>query len=561
MLLHRLIDPVALTIALAGSLVIPNVAAAQAKGDAAHGGTLYLAQCSLCHGPAGEGGQGPSLQDVVGRKAGTTDFGYSAALRRAAPALDAEGLDRFLANPQAVAPGTTMGVRVASADERRDLVAYLATLKAADRADAITPAGERATFDDWRGDAPGRRYRITPADLPAPFATDSARNASQVVSRPAGVLPRVPKDFAVSVFAERLAEPRQLRVAPNGDVFVTETDAGRVTVLRPDADGTRSQSATVFATGLAEPFGLAFLPASKPEWLYVAETNRVVRYRYAPGMTKADGSPEVVLARLSPTSSGHSNRDMAVSNDGRWIYVGVGSASNVADGMAKKTLAEAKAIDATRGLGAAWDGEAGRAQVLAFTPDGKDTHAYATGLRNCSGIAVQPSTDAVWCSTNERDRLGDDLVPDYVTRVTRGAFYGWPWWYIGDHEDPRRAGERPDLKGRVTVPDVLLQPHSASLGIAFADGAKVPAAWKGSAFVAEHGSWNRANRTGPKLIRIVMNADGTPTGAYEDVMTGFVLDDRRVWGRPVGVAVARDGSLLVADDAGGVVWRLVYTGT
>ena len=185
---------------------------------------------------------------------------------------------------------------------------------------------------------------------------------------------------------------------------------------------------------------------------------------------------------------------------------------------------------------------------------------YATGIRNCSGITVQPGSGDVWCSTNERDRLGDNLVPDYITRVPKGAFFGWPWWYIGNHEDPRLAGQRPDLKGHVRVPDVLLQPHAASLGITFAPHAELPADWEGSAFAAEHGSWNRAERTGSKLIRVLVDAKGAPTGAYQDVMTGFVVDNQHVWGRLVGVTPAKDGALLVSDDAGGVIWRLSYHG-
>ncbi|CAN5395738.1 sorbosone dehydrogenase family protein [soil metagenome] len=547
--------------ATAGVLaVLATPARSQDKG-VAHGLAVYQAQCALCHGAGREGGLGPSLQGIDQRPIAGASFGYTPALRALKGTWDRVRLDAFLSDPQAVAPGSSMAVRVGDAAERRDLVAFLLTQSTAAAASPVDAGAAPGRFGDWRNDAPGRRYRITAADLPEPYATRSASNSSQVVARPPGALPKVPAGFTVAVFASDLNAPRQLRTAPNGDVFVTETSSGRVRVLRATADGSRAERTEVFASGLSLPFGLAFYPVGpNPQWLYVAETNRIVRFRYSSGSLKAEGPPEVVLNRISPSSGGHSNRDLAVSNDGQWMYVGVGSASNVADAMSTKPVAEAQQIGRSRGLGAAWDGEEGRAQVLAFKPDGSAAQAFATGIRNCSGIAVQPATDTVWCSTNERDALGDDLVPDYVTRVKKGAFYGWPWWYIGDHEDPRRKGERPDLRGQVSVPDVLLQPHSASLGITFAPGARLPDAWKGSAFAAEHGSWNRANRTGSKLIRIPVNPDGSPSGGYEDVMTGFVLDDTRVWGRIVGVTAARDGALLVTDDAGGVVWQLVYTG-
>jgi glucose/arabinose dehydrogenase len=193
--------------------------------------------------------------------------------------------------------------------------------------------------------------------------------------------------------------------------------------------------------------------------------------------------------------------------------------------------------------------------VLAFDPDGKNQTLYATGIRNCVGLAIQPATGAPWCSTNERDGLGDDLVPDYVTSVKEGGFYGWPWYYIGSHEDPRHPGARADLKDKVTTPDVLLQAHSASLGLTFYDAGQFPAEYRGDAFAAEHGSWNRSKRTGYKVIRIRMR-DGVPTGEYEDFATGFVVNDREVWGRPVGIAVARDGSLLISEDGNGTIWRV-----
>jgi glucose/arabinose dehydrogenase len=244
------------------------------------------------------------------------------------------------------------------------------------------------------------------------------------------------------------------------------------------------------------------------------------------------------------------------------MFVSVGSESNAGEGLPRLDPAQAKSWQEQQPLGAAWGGEAGRADVRVFTPEGKPESTYATGIRNCVGLAVHPVTGDVWCSANERDALGDNLPPDYVTRVREGAFYGWPWYYIGDHEDPRHKGERPDLASRITVPDVLLQPHSASLQMTFYTGtggrAAFPEEYRGDAFAAFHGSWNRSTPTGYKVVRIRLH-NGEATGEYEDFLTGFVLDDNHVWGRPVGVTVAHDGALLVTEDGNGTVWRIAHT--
>jgi glucose/arabinose dehydrogenase len=332
--------------------------------------------------------------------------------------------------------------------------------------------------------------------------------------------------------------------------------AGRIRVLRPSADGKSAAKNAVYASGLSEPFGIAFYPQGpEPKWVYVAENNRVLRFPYRPGDLTTAAKPEVVVAQLAPTSGGHATRDVAFSKDGARMFVSVGSGSNVAQGMPRKSPEEIKAWEAKRGLGAAWGSEENRADVLVFTPDGKDARIFATGLRNCVGLTVHPQTDDVYCSTNERDGLGDNLVPDYVTRVREGAFYGWPWWYMGNREDPRWKGARPDLSGKVTAPDVPLQPHSAPLGMTFYTGNAFPADYRASAFAAFHGSWNRTARTGYKVVRVLMR-DGVPTGEYEDFLTGFVVDDNRVWGRPVGVATGKDGSLFVSEDASGTIWRV-----
>ena len=315
-----------------------------------------------------------------------------------------------------------------------------------------------------------------------------------------------------------------------------------------------------FATGLDHPFGIAFYPPGpNPRYVYVANQNAVLRYPYQGGDTAARAPAETIIPRLASTDFGHTTRDIGFSPDGARMYVSVGSGSNIAEEMPKQSPVPLAQWQASHALGAAWGAEENRADVLSFTPDGEQAQAFATGIRNCVGLAVQPGIGTVWCSTNERDGLGDNLVPDYVTRVKQGAFYGWPWYYLGDHEDPRHAGERPDLRGKMTVPDVLLQPHSASLEMAFYDYPAFPPAFRG-AFAAEHGSWNRSKRTGYKVIRIVLDAQGNPTGEYEDFMTGFVSGDGAVWGRPVGVAVAQDGSLFVSEDGNGTIWRVTYKG-
>ncbi len=421
-----------------------------------------------------------------------------------------------------------------------------------------------AAYGDWRTDAPGVVRKITPADLPPPLSTRPTAAPSSEVARPADAVLHVPAGFQVAPFA-KLPGPRILRTAPNGDIFVAETLANKIVVLRaPDGAKEPSQTA-VFAEGLDRPFGVAFYPASAPRWVYVANTDSVVRFPYVSGDLKARGAAEVVVPKLVESRRGHSTRDVAFSPDGRRMFISVGSGSNVAEEVAVKTPDEAKAWAGAHPLGEDWGAEVGRADVLAADPDGKNLAPFATGIRNCVGMAVQPGEGALWCAVNERDMLGDNLPPDYVTRVTPGAFYGWPWYYIGDHEDPRAnvKGQRPDLKDKVSLPDVLIQPHSAPLEMTFYGATQgpsaFPAVYRGDAFVALHGSWNRALRTGYKVVRIRLK-DGKPTGDYEDFLTGFVADDKGVWGRPVGVTVARDGALLVADDGGDEIWRVSYEG-
>jgi glucose/arabinose dehydrogenase len=406
-----------------------------------------------------------------------------------------------------------------------------------------------AAFGDWRGDAPGVTRKITPDALPAPFANRSSSEGPSVIVRPAGAEPHVPPGFEVSLFATGLDQPRTMRTAPNGDIFVAEAGSGQIRVLRT-ADGAGKPVATSpFASDLDLPFGLAFWPPGpSPRFVYVGETNRIVRYPYQVGDQRARGPAQVIVRRLP--DGGHWTRDVVFSPDGTQMFVSVGSAGNV-----DRDLTGQPPVNLP--LGAAWGDDSARADVLEFNPDGGPAHIYATGLRNCSAEAIQPANGALWCVVNERDGLGDNLPPDYATRVQAGAFYGWPWFYIGGHPEPRLNGARADLASQVTLPDVLIQAHSAPLGIAFYDGAQFPPEYRGDAFVALHGSWNRSLRTGYKVILLRFEA-GHPTGVYEDFLTGFVASDQAVWARPVGVTVMHDGSLLVSEGGNGTIWRIAF---
>jgi hypothetical protein len=355
-----------------------------------------------------------------------------------------------------------------------------------------------------------------------------------------------------------------MRTAPNGDIFLAETGAGRIRVLRA-ADGAEAPlENSVFADHLHGPFGIAFYPVgAQPQWVYVATLNSIVRYPYENGDITARGAAQIVVPQLTVETGGHTTRDIAFSAEGSTMYISIGSASNIADWMKPKSLAESLVWQSDHPLGESWGSETNRAAILETDPEGhRPLQIFATGIRNGVTIAIRPGTRDLWVATNERDFLGDDLVPDYLTRVRKGGFYGWPWYYMGSHEDPRHAGERPDLAGRVIVPEVPVQPHSAPLEFAFypvdASGcAAFPAEYRGDIFVAFHGSFNRTGRTGSKIVRVLLH-DGIPTGEYEDFVTGFVIDDSRVWARPVGVTVAHDGALLVTDDGNGNIWRISY---
>jgi glucose/arabinose dehydrogenase/cytochrome c2 len=555
-------------------------ASAALGADSNAGKVTFRKECALCHSAQSDdngGAQGPDLHGVFGRTAATDPhFTYTAALRASNLTWDAATLDRFLTSPTTVVPGSAMVVPVPNSDDRANLIAYFKELKDESFKEVTTPGRPAMSREplapdaprgkpDWKNDAPGRVYKIGVAQLAAPFATSSSRYPTKVVDKPAGAKLAVPAGFKVEVFASDLVGPRTMRLAPNGDIFIAETRAGRIKVMHPSADGSAAASVSTFAQGLVGPFGMQFYPAGTPQWLYVAENNRVVRYAYKTGDSTASGVPEVIVPMLYPGDAvGHSTRDIAFSPDGKRMFVSVGSATNVAEDMSKKTVAEAQAWEQQRGLGAGWDRETNRATVLVFElSDGhaKASKLFATGIRNCVGLTIHPSSGDLWCTTNERDTLGDNLVPDYSTRVKEGGYYGWPWYYLGNHEDPRLKGDRPDLAGKAIVPDVLYQSHSAALNLVFytatSGKSAFPKEYLGDGFAAFHGSWNRAQRTGYKVVRLRMKG-GVATGEYDDFLVGFVVDADSVWGRPVGLVIAADGSLLVSEDGNNVVYRISY---
>ncbi|HTB59633.1 MAG TPA: sorbosone dehydrogenase family protein [Polyangia bacterium] len=415
---------------------------------------------------------------------------------------------------------------------------------------AAGPPDAALPFFDYRLERPGASHRITVRDLPPPRATRSADNGPSMVARPSEAWPQAPAGFRVDLYAAGLTNPRLIRTAPNGDLFVAESAPGEVRMFRGVGPDGRAATSRRFAAGLKQPFGLAFYPpGDDPQWLYVGNTDSVVRFPYKKGDLEARGAPEIVVPDLPGggllRGGGHWTRDLAFSRDGKTLYVSVGSHSNVDDTDNNPV-------------------EFHRADVLAFdltsSPDAKNLRVYAWGIRNAVGIAVHPQSGELWASVNERDLLGDNLVPDYITHLQPGGFYGWPWFYIGAHQDPRHAGKHPELAAKVIVPDVLLQPHDASLEMTFYDGAQFPAEYRGDIFAAEHGSWNRKVRSGYEVIRVPMHGQARASGEYEDFLTGFVTPSGDVWGRPVGVAVAKDGALMVSDDGSKSIWRVSYVG-
>lgn len=389
---------------------------------------------------------------------------------------------------------------------------------------SIVLAGANCVGMCSAADAPGTRHRISLQDLPKPYATPAVDNSSHTVARPQGWLPQVPKGFAISLYASGLSDPRWMALAPNGDVFLAEPNAGKITLLQ---DGKPS----TFATGFSRPHGLAFHEGA----LYVADDTAVWKIAYKDCDTKA-GARTRITKQSFGGKEGHHTRDIAFGPEGT-LYVAIGSAGNVET-----------------------DDPPTRASVQKVNANGTFS-TFASGLRNPVGIAFRPGTGDLWVTVNERDGLGDDLPPDYATHVQAGGFYGWPYAYIGPHPDPSYGSKRPDLVAKTKTPDVLFQAHSAPLGLLFYDASQFPAEYKGDAFVAFHGSWNSGHPHGYKVVRVHF-AGGKPAGGYEDFVTGFwdgKTSPAHVYGRPAGLLVAKDGSLLIADDAGKAVWRAAYS--
>ena len=376
---------------------------------------------------------------------------------------------------------------------------------------------------------------IKPEDLPPPFATDSVRRNSKHIAQPSNATLKMPKGFKINVFAEGdFKDPRWMTLAPNGDVFVADSRANSIIILRDkNKDGVADERFT-FATNLSQPFGMAF----HKDWFYVANTDSVVRFKYKAGQTKAESAPERLIELTEGGYNQHWTRNIIFSPDGKKMYISIGSSGNVDIEKDER-----------------------RAGISQYNPDGSGYKLFASGLRNPIGLAFNPKTGELWTAVNERDGLGDNLVPDYVTSVKDGAFYGFPYVYIGQNIDPRRARDaKPPIVEKTIVPDVLLTSHSAALGIVFYDGKMFPKEYQGDAFVALHGSWNREKLTGYKIIRVRFQ-DGKLVGnGYEDFLSGWLPDEnsREVWGRPVGLLVNSDGSLLICDDGAKKIWRVSF---
>jgi glucose/arabinose dehydrogenase len=505
------------------------------RAAAQAGANLFARHCAACHGPTAAGtGNIPAL--ATGPTQSAADGAIFWFITQGDPN---DGMPSWasLSEPQ-----------------RWQIVTYLKALGGANpplptaKASAApssnsakAAAPPNAPFTDYRFEQPGTLRKITVQDLPQPFATKSADNSPKVVARPSDAWPQALPGFSVQQYASGLKNPRLIVTAPNGDFFVAESDPGDIKVFRGiTADG-KPQQVETFATGLKRPYGIAFYPLGPdPQWVYVGNVNSVVRFPYQNGDLKSRGAQQHVVD--VPEGGGHWTRSVQFTPDGKKMLVAVGSGSNVDD------------LDTT-------PAEKNRADILEFNPDGSDLSIYAYGIRNAGGgIAFSPDTGELWCSVNERDGLGDNLVPDYITHVQKGGFYGWPWWYMGGHQDPRHEGKHPELKDKVITPDVLLQPHNASLEFTFYEGQQFPAEFKGDIFASEHGSWNKASRAGYEVIRVPLHQTGHASGEYEDFVTGFVTPSGNVWGRPVGITVAPDGSLLITDDGSNTIWRVVYTG-
>ncbi len=499
------------------------------------GAGFYKQICSACHGAQGQGaGNVPSLA-----KGPTQQAKPGEVMWYITKGDLSNGMPSWAGLPE---------------EQRWQIVSYVQSINTATAVPSMgngspAPGSELKSisappatppFIDFRDEKPGTVRKITVNDLPKPFATQSAGNGPHVVPRPEGVWPQALPNFKVQLYATGLENPRLIRTAPNGDFLVAETEKGDIMLYRGITPDGKPQLSSVYASGLNKPFGIAFYPAGpNPQWVYIGNLDSVVRFPYKNGDVTASAAPQHIAD--VPGGTGHTTRDIQFSKDGKTMYVSVGSGSNVDDPDTHPA-------------------EKNRADILQFNPDGTGQKIFAYGIRNAVGLAIQPETGDLWCSVNERDALGDNLVPDYITHVRPGGFYGWPWWYTGPHQDPRHEGKHPELRDKAIVPDVLLQPHNASLEMTFYEGKQFPAEYKGDVFAAEHGSWNKATRVGYEVIRVPLHQTGKASGEYEDFLTGFVLPSGNPWGRPVGVTTALDGSLLVTDDGSNSIWLVTYTG-
>lgn len=381
-------------------------------------------------------------------------------------------------------------------------------------------------------DAP-KKHEYKPGDLPAPFVTESVRRISRIIPQPENATLTVPKGFKVNVFAEGgFNYPRWMALAPNGDIFLADSYANTIYVLRDtNKDGVADERFT-FSNKLEQPFGMAFYK----EWFYVANTNSVVRFKYKSGQTAAEGEPEKLIELTRGGYNQHWTRNILFSPDGKKMYVSIGSSGNYQP-----------------------EDDARRAAISEYNPDGTGHRIYAWGLRNPIGLAWNPVTKQLWTAVNERDGLGNDLVPDFVTSVKENGFYGYPYYYIGENKETRLKDVDYSKFPKVIVPDVLVTSHSAALGIVFNDKKMFPKEYANDAFVAFHGSWNRQKLTGYTVVRVKMK-NGKPVGGYEDFVSGWLPneDSNEVWGRPVGLLMNSDGSLLICDDGGKKIWRVSY---
>ncbi len=358
-------------------------------------------------------------------------------------------------------------------------------------------------------------------------------NPPSVIAPPAGFAPHVPSGFKVSILARDFEQPRWLATAPNGDIFVADSAAGKIIVLQDASRQGHESARFTFAENLHQPFGIAF----HDDYVYIGDTDEVIRFRYDPKTSRALGGSEHVLDLPGGGYHQHWTRTLAFSPDGTKLFISVGSRANVAV-----------------------ESDPRRAAIIECDRDGKNSHIYAAGLRNAVGLGFNPDSGQLWAAVNERDLLGDDRPADYFTHVIEGGFYGWPYSFLGPHVDTR-VSPRPDLVAKAIVPDLLLGAHVAPLEFTFYEAQQFPAAYLHGAFIAEHGSWNRRARSGYQMVFVPFK-DGKPSGDAAPFFTGFVPNPnaKEVYGRMVGVAVAADGSLLISDDGSGVIWRVQYIG-